>query len=131
VRAKGLTAGALATCALLGLTYTLAQIEVVSFFPLDVAQAGIRLTPGAIASQGIEALGAGAKMLAEASALLLVLLIGAAAGGGALRFELQRAWSNVLPLAAVAFAVVAVAQNPFHKNRTGHGASWTMTASLK
>jgi leucyl-tRNA synthetase len=22
-------------------------------------------------------------------------------------------------------------QNPFHKNRTGHGASWTMTASLK
>lgn len=110
MRAKGLTAGALATCALLGLTYTLAQIEVVSFFPLDVAQAGIRLTPGAIASQGIEALGAGAKMLAEASALLLVLLIGAAAGGVALRFELQRAWSNVLPLAAVAFALVAVAQ---------------------
>jgi leucyl-tRNA synthetase len=22
-------------------------------------------------------------------------------------------------------------QNPFHKNRIGHGASWTMTASLK
>jgi len=90
VRAKGLTAGALATCALLGLTYTLAQIEVVSFFPLDVAQAGIRLTPGAIASQGIEALGSGAKMLAEASALLLVLLIGAAAGGVALRFRCVR-----------------------------------------
>lgn len=108
--ARGLAAGVLATSALLGLTYALSQVEVVSFFPLDIAQAGVRLTPGAIATQGIEALGPGAKMLAEASALALVLVAGAAAGGVALRFGLQRSWSNILPLAAVPIALVAIAQ---------------------
>ena len=63
------------------MAYALSQVEIVSFFPLDIAQAGIRLTPGAIATQGIEALGPAAKLLAEASALVLVLLVGAAAGG--------------------------------------------------
>jgi DMSO/TMAO reductase YedYZ molybdopterin-dependent catalytic subunit len=110
VWAKGIVAGGLATCALLGAAYALSQVEVVSFFPLDVAQAGIRLTPGVIATQGIEALGSGAKLLAEASALVLVLLVGAAAGGVALRLGLQRSWSNILPLAAAAIALIAAAQ---------------------
>jgi hypothetical protein len=88
----------------------LSQVEVVSFFPLDVAQAGVRLTPGVIATQGIEALGSGAKLLAETIALLLVVLTGAAAGGIVARFRLQRAWSNILPLAALAMALIALAQ---------------------
>ncbi len=108
--AKGLAAGGLATCALLGVAYALSQLEIVSFFPLDVAQAGIRLTPGAIATAGIEALGPGAKLLAETSAVVLVLLIGAAAGGVLVHFELERSWSNILPLAAVAIALIAAAQ---------------------
>ena len=98
--ARRLAFGVLTTSALLGLTYALSQIEVVSFFPLDVAQAGVRLTPGAIATQGIEALGPGARMLAEASGLALVLVAGAAAGGIVLRFGVQRSWSNILPLEA-------------------------------
>jgi len=110
VWAKGFTAGGLATCALLGVAYALSQIQVVSFFPLDVAQAGIRLTPGAIATQGIEALGPGAKLLAEASALVLVLFVGAVAGGVVARFGLQRSWSSILPLAAVAIALIGAAQ---------------------
>jgi DMSO/TMAO reductase YedYZ molybdopterin-dependent catalytic subunit len=110
VWAKGLAAGGLATCALLGVAYALSQVAVVSFFPLDIAQAGIRLTPGAIATQGIEALGPGAKLLAEASALVLVLLVGSAAGGVVARFGLQRSWSNILPVAAVAIALIAAAQ---------------------
>ena len=108
--AKGLAAGGLATCALLGVAYALSQLEIVSFFPLDVAKAGIRLTPGAIATAGIEALGPGAKLLAETSAVVLVLLIGAAAGGVLVHFGLQRSWSNILPLAAVAIALIAAAQ---------------------
>jgi hypothetical protein len=110
VWAKGLAAGGLTTCALLGVAYALAQVEVVSFFPLDIAQAGIRLTPGPIATQGIEALGPTAKLLAEASGVLLVLVVGAAAGGVVVRFGLQRSWSNSLPVAAAAIGLVAAAQ---------------------
>jgi DMSO/TMAO reductase YedYZ molybdopterin-dependent catalytic subunit len=40
----------------------------------------------------------------------LVLLTGAAAGGIVARFGLQRDWSNILPLGAVAVALVAAAQ---------------------
>ena len=116
--AKGLAAGGLATCALLGVAYALSQLEIVSFFPLDVAQAGIRLTPGAIATAGIEALGPGAKLLAETSAVVLVLLIGAAAGGVLVHFGLQRSWSNILPLAAVAIALIAAAQRWQVRSRT-------------
>ena len=77
--ARGPAAGFLVTSALVGVTYALSQVGVVSFFPLDIAQAGIRLTPGQIATQGIEAFGHEAKMLAEATALAVVLLAGAAA----------------------------------------------------
>ena len=108
--AKGPAAGFLVTSALVGVTFALSQVGVVSFFPLDIAQAGIRLTPGQVATQGIEALGHEAKMLAEATALALVLLAGAAAGVVVVRFGLQRNWSNILPLAAAMIALVAIAQ---------------------
>ena len=108
--AKGPAAGFLVTSALVGVTYALSQVGVVSFFPLDIAQAGIRLTPGQIATQGIEAFGHEAKMLAEATALAVVLLAGAAAGAVVVRFGLQRNWSNILPLAAATIALIAIAQ---------------------
>ena len=108
--ARGLATGALVTSALLGVAYALSQVGAVSFFPLDIAQAGVRLTPGEIATQGIEALGPGAKLLAETTALVLVLLAGAGAGGVVLRFGLQRSWSNILPLAAATIALIALAQ---------------------
>src|SRR6266849_5863930 len=108
--ARGLATGTLVTSALVGVTYALSQLGLVSFFPLDIAQAGIRLTPGQIATQGIEALGHEAKMLAEVTALVVVLLAGAAAGAVVVRFGLQRNWSNILPLAAATIALVAIAQ---------------------
>jgi hypothetical protein len=77
--------------------------------PLDIAQAGIRLTPGQIATEGIEALGREAKMLAEVSALVVVLVAGAPAGC-VVRFGLQRNRSNILPLTAAMTALVAIAQ---------------------
>ena len=75
---RSATAGGLATSALLGVDYALSQLDVAPFFPLDIAQAGIKLTPGFVATQGIDALGSGAKVLAEATALLVVVLGGAA-----------------------------------------------------
>src|SRR5438128_6288939 len=107
---RSATAGALATSALLGVDHTLSQLDVAPFFPLDVAQAGIKLTPGFVATQGIDALGSGAKVLAETTALLVVVLGGAAIGAFAARWRVERSWSNVTALAAVALALVAGAQ---------------------
>jgi DMSO/TMAO reductase YedYZ molybdopterin-dependent catalytic subunit len=90
--------------------YALAQLEVAPFFPLDIAQAGIKLTPGFVATQGVDALGPGAKLLAETTALVVVFLGGAAIGAVAGRLRLERTWSNVLPLVAVVLALVAAAQ---------------------
>src|SRR5260370_30934832 len=107
---RGPGAGFLVTSVLVSVNFALWQAGLVSFFPLDIAQAGIRLTPGQIAHQGIEALGHEAKMLAQAAALALVLLAGAAGGAVVVRFGLQRNWSNILPLAAATIALVAIAQ---------------------
>jgi len=107
---KSATVGGLATSALLGVDYALSQLDVAPFFPLDVAQAGIKLTPGFVATQGIDALGSGAKVLAETTALLVVVLGGAAIGVFAARWRVERSWSNVMALAAVALALVAGAQ---------------------
>lgn len=70
-------AGVLATAALVGLLLLLAQVSPVSFVPLDISDAIIRLTPGAVATQGIESLGPWAKQLIEASGTLIFLLFGA------------------------------------------------------
>src|SRR5207245_4541903 len=107
---RSATAGGLATGALLGVDYALSQLDLAPFFPLDVAQAGIKLTPGFVATQGIDALGSGAKVLAETTALLVVVLGGAAIGAFAARWRVERSWSNVMALAAVALALVAGAQ---------------------
>src|SRR3989442_15692674 len=88
---RSATAGGLATGALLGVDYALSQLDVAPFFPLDVAQAGIKLTPGFVATQGIDALGSGAKVKAETTALLVVVLGGAAIGAFAARWRLTLA----------------------------------------
>ena len=71
--ARSAIAGGLATSALLGVDYALSQLDLAPFFPLDAAQAGIKITPGFVATQGIDALGPAAKVLAETTALLVVL----------------------------------------------------------
>src|SRR6266516_2553858 len=76
----GALAGFVATAALAGLLYLLAQLQVLSFIPLDIAEAINHLTPGGIATEGIEALGPLAKILVEISGVILFLLAGVVAG---------------------------------------------------
>ena len=42
------------TAALAGVLYLLAQLQVLSFIPLDIAEAINHVTPGQIATEGIE-----------------------------------------------------------------------------
>src|SRR2546429_8870379 len=93
---RSATAGGLGTSALLGVDYALSQLDLAPFFPLDVAQAGIKLTPGFVATQGIDALGSGAKVLAETTALLVVVLGGAAIGTFAARWGGGRSGVDVI-----------------------------------
>jgi hypothetical protein len=108
--AKDPAVGGLATLALLGLAYALSQIEALPLFPLDVAQAGIRPTPEPLATEGIDALSPGAEMPAEAVGLVVVVLTGAVAGGAVTHWNVQRPWLSILPLVAVAIALVAAVQ---------------------
>ena len=77
----GATAGALVTIALAGLLAVASQLTRVSFLPFDLADLVIRLTPGAIATFGIEAFGPLAKVSIEAAGLVGFILIGAVLGG--------------------------------------------------
>jgi DMSO/TMAO reductase YedYZ molybdopterin-dependent catalytic subunit len=75
----GFVAGLLATIALVGLLRLASALAGLSFIPYDFADTIIRLTPGAIATQGIETLGAIAKLLVKLGAIVAFVL-----GGGAL-----------------------------------------------
>src|ERR671933_2767188 len=77
---RGAVAGALATIVLTGLVALASQLTRVSFLPLNLADLLIRLTPGKIATFGIEALGPLAKMSVEAASIVGFILIGAALG---------------------------------------------------
>lgn len=76
----GFAAGTLATIALLGLMFLLGPFANLSFAPWDLADIAIRLAPGVVATEGIEALGSGAKLLAKLCALLALVLLGGALG---------------------------------------------------
>ena len=92
----GALAGFVATAALAGLLYLLAQLQVLSFIPLDIAEAINHLTPGGIATEGIEALGPLAKILVEISGVIFFLLAGMVAGVLLARERAYRSTSNGL-----------------------------------
>ncbi len=79
----GFAAGLLATIALVGLLRLMSALVGLSFIPYDLADIIIRLTPGAIATQGIEALGALAKLLVKLAAIVAVVLLGGGLGATA------------------------------------------------
>jgi DMSO/TMAO reductase YedYZ molybdopterin-dependent catalytic subunit len=70
----------LASLGLTGLLALASQLTHVSFLPLNLADLAIRLTPGKIATFGIEALGPLAKMGVEAASIIGFIMIGAALG---------------------------------------------------
>lgn len=76
----GFVAGILATVALVGMLQLAHSLVQLPFAPYDVADLIIRITPGQIATQGIEALGAVAKLLVEAGAWALIVLSGGVLG---------------------------------------------------
>lgn len=108
---RGLFAGLLATIVLTSLLYLLSAVGLLSFTPYDLADIGIRLTPGAIATQGIETLGIFAKLLIKAAAIVGFVLLGGALGAlvgrGAERSPASRALlRNAAALALLAFMLV-------------------------
>lgn len=99
-----LLAGLLATAALVGLMLLLSYVTALSFVPLDVADAIIHLTPGAIATRGIESLGPLAKLMIELTGALIVI-----AAGGAAAVIYGRRGPRPLALAGLALALLAAA----------------------
>src|SRR5687767_7027581 len=77
---RGFIAGVLATLPLVGLLYLLSAFGWLSFPPYDLADLLIRLTPGQIATEGIEALGTGAKLAIEWGAIALAIGFGGVLG---------------------------------------------------
>ena len=73
-------AGLLATAALVGLLLLFSRFTALSFVPLDIADAMIHLTPGAIATQGIETLGPVAKLLIELTGSAIFIAVGGVVG---------------------------------------------------
>ncbi|MCG8350960.1 MAG: hypothetical protein MI924_24580 [Chloroflexales bacterium] len=69
-------AGVLTPAELVGLLRLFAALCPLSFVPLDIADAIIKLTPGAIATQGIEALGPTAKIIIELTGSLIFIVFG-------------------------------------------------------
>jgi DMSO/TMAO reductase YedYZ molybdopterin-dependent catalytic subunit len=78
---RGFTAGVLATLPLLGFMYLLSAFGWLSFPPYDLADLLIRLTPGQIATEGIETLGTLAKLMVEWTAIGLLIAFGGLLGG--------------------------------------------------
>lgn len=76
----GFIAGLLATIALLAVLYLIGPLTGASFAPADLADIVIRLTPGQIATQGIEALGTLAKLSIRAATVIVWALLGGLIG---------------------------------------------------
>lgn len=93
---SGLLAGVLVTSALLGLLYLASALLLVSFAPYDLADILIRLTPGSIATQGIETLGVLAKITIKVVAVGLVLLLGTGLGA-AVGWQISQGGLATLP----------------------------------
>jgi DMSO/TMAO reductase YedYZ molybdopterin-dependent catalytic subunit len=76
----GFVAGLITTAALIGLLRLANTLVGLPFIPADLADLLIRITPGQIATEGIEALGSVAKLLVQAGAIALIVLFGGALG---------------------------------------------------
>jgi DMSO/TMAO reductase YedYZ molybdopterin-dependent catalytic subunit len=107
---RNVIAGAFVTAALTGLLLLLAQVSAVSFVPLDISDAIIHLTPGAIATQGIESLGSLAKLLIEATGTLIFIAFGGLIGGLYGRVAPRRWVLATLVLTIIALVLTIVAQ---------------------
>lgn len=106
----GALAGFVATAALAGVLYLLAQLQVLSFVPLDIAEAINHVTPGQIATKGIETLGPIAKMLVEISGVVIFLLAGMAAGALAARRRAYTSLSNGLLIGLAGLLLTVLVQ---------------------
>jgi DMSO/TMAO reductase YedYZ molybdopterin-dependent catalytic subunit len=106
----GALAGFATTAALAGVLYLLSQLQVLSFIPLDIAEAINHLTPGQIATQGIETLGPVAKILVEITGLLIFLGAGTLAGVFVARQRSYTTTSNGLSVGLVALLLTVLAQ---------------------
>jgi DMSO/TMAO reductase YedYZ molybdopterin-dependent catalytic subunit len=105
-----ITLGALATLALLGVLALVATVSTVSFVPLDIADAIIRLTPGAIATRGIESFGPAAKFSIEVIGSVFFVGLGAVLAWLYARRAPQPALVSGLVLAVVALALTVMVQ---------------------
>ncbi|MSP14439.1 MAG: hypothetical protein EXR62_15985 [Chloroflexi bacterium] len=106
----GFLLGLATTVALTGLLYLLAQVDLLSFIPLDVAEAIIQLTPGYVATQGIETLGANAKLLVEVGGIFLFLFVGTLAGVLLARLRAYKEVSNGLLPSLVGLILTVLVQ---------------------
>jgi DMSO/TMAO reductase YedYZ molybdopterin-dependent catalytic subunit len=121
--------GALATAALAGALALAAAFQLASFVPLDIADAMIRVTPGAVATQGIESLGPLAKQMIELSGLVLFVLAGGLAAWPMRRLARRGATWAALALTTGGLALTALVQLIAGGLR-GDGLSWLVTAAL-
>ncbi len=94
-------AGVVTSAALAGLLLLLSRISSASFVPLDIADAMIRLTPGAVATFGIETLGSLAKLIIELTGSLILIIF-----GGAIGWLYGRIAPRPLALAAIVLAII-------------------------
>lgn len=76
----GFVAGLIATIALVGVLRLANALVGLPFIPADLADLLIHITPGQIATEGIEALGSVAKLLVQLGAIALIVLFGGALG---------------------------------------------------
>jgi DMSO/TMAO reductase YedYZ molybdopterin-dependent catalytic subunit len=97
--------------AFVGLQWAFAQLDLVSFLPFDVAEAIIHITPGQLASQSIERLGAAAKVSVELTGFAVVLLGGGLAGVLLARVRGHDRAASGAPLLAIALLVVVGVQS--------------------
>jgi DMSO/TMAO reductase YedYZ molybdopterin-dependent catalytic subunit len=96
--------------AFVGLQWPITQLDLVSFLPFDVAEAIIHVTPGQVASQSIERLGAATKAIVELTGFVLVLLAGGLAGVVLARLRPGGRAGSSAPLLAFALLVVVGVQ---------------------
>jgi DMSO/TMAO reductase YedYZ molybdopterin-dependent catalytic subunit len=102
--------GISSAAAFVGLQWAFAQLDLMSFLPFDVAEAIIHITPGQVASQSIERLGAAAKAIVELTGFAAVLFAGGLAGILLARPRAHESVASGAPLLAFALLVVVGVQ---------------------
>ncbi len=111
------TVGALATAGLIGCLYVAHQaIYALPFVPFDITDFIIWLTPGAVATAGIERLGQAARIILRWIGVLVMIGFGAglSAWAAALRARLA-GWLRAAALATAAFLATLAVQAAAHR----------------